>query len=142
MPAGFVLKQGVSNDLKGESAKEAIEMGKNESGNVRRFLTETTMDLLEKLSRVERKKYFGSKENFKRKVKGRKTGNSERIGIGCDLPWPRKIYEEGSCVENRKQGYKSLTTQLASQDHENQFRYFFIRENKKADKAYTKRRKE
>ena len=32
--AEFVLKQGVSNDLMGKSAKEAIEMGKTEIGKV------------------------------------------------------------------------------------------------------------
>ena len=42
----------MSNDLTGESAKEAIEVGKNEIGKVRRLLTENTMDLLEKMSRV------------------------------------------------------------------------------------------
>jgi hypothetical protein len=139
--AEFVLKQGVSNDLTGESAKEAIEVGKNEIGKVRRLLTETTMDLLEKMSRVARKEYYETEENFKRKVQGRTTGNSEKTGIGCDKPWPKKIFEEGKCVENRKQGYKSLTTQLASQDCENQFCHFFIQENKETDKAYKKRKR-
>lgn len=139
--AEFVLKQGVSNDLMGKSAKEAIEMGKTEIGKVRRLLTETTMDLLEQMSRVARKEYYESEENFERKVKGRTTGNSEKTGIGCNKPWPKKIFEEGKCVENRKQGYKSLTTQLASQDCENQFCHFFIQENKETDKAYKKRKR-
>jgi hypothetical protein len=90
--------------------------------------------------RVARKEYYETEENFKRKVERRKTGNSEKTGIGCDQPWPKKIFEEGKCVENRKQDYKSLTTQLASQDCENQFCHFFIQENKKTDKAYKKRK--
>ena len=137
----FVLKQGVSNDLMGESAKEAIEVGKNEIGKVRRLLTENTMDLLEKMSRVARKEYYKTEENLKRKVEGRRTGKSERTGIGCDKPWVKKILEEGKCVENRMQGYKSLTTQLASQDCDNQSCHFFIQETKKTDKAYKKRKR-
>ena len=135
---GFVLNQGVSNDLMGESAVEALKMAKQEKGKVRRFLVDKTVEILEEVSRKQRKENYESNEKTEKKVKSRKTGNSEKTGFGCDKPWPKKIYEDGKCVENRKQGYKSLTTQLASQDPDNQFCYFFIQENKKTDKAYKK----
>lgn len=138
IPEGFVLNQGVSNDLMGESAVKALELAKKEKGKVRRFLVDSTIDILEEVSRKQRKESYESNEKMEKKVKSRQTGNSEKTGFGCDKPWPKKIYEDGKCVENRKQGYKSLTTQLASQDPDNQFCYFFIQENKKTDKAYKK----
>ena len=134
---GFVLNQGVSNDLMGESAVQALQMAKEEKkGRVRRFLVDETIELLQEVSRNQRKENYESNEKMEKKVKSRMTGNSEKTGFGCDKPWPKKIYEDGKCVENRKQGYKSLTTQLASQDPDNQFCYFFIQENKKTDKEY------
>ena len=131
IPAGFVLRQGVSNDPMGESAKEAMR-----EGSVKQILSQSTMDILEKVSREQRAEYC---ESFERKVKRRKTGNSEKTGIGCHKPWPLKIYENGKCVENRKMCYKSHVTQLASQDCEDQFCYFFIQETKQTDPAYKKR---
>jgi hypothetical protein len=140
VPEGFVLRQGVSNEPMGESVKEAMKLGEKQ-GRVKKLLSDDTTAIVEKASKEQRAEFYGTEMFFNEKMKKRKWGDSVKKGFGCHKPWPLKILTNGKCVENRQMSYKSHITQLASENYDDQYCYFFIQETKQTDPAYRKKRR-